>query len=304
MMLATALLLLVQAETVKVSLETSAKRFNPDGEMRLKFTIENLTEGELSLDEPADWVDGLEVRDAKNTIIKAVGTSKASKRSQKVDGRGFFGRTVNVAAALKGKTFEEGAFKFKWCWLGRTSNEVTVTVLRDYEVKVETNFGDFTIEFFPDVAPNHVMHFLQLVRAGFYDKKKFYKLIPGAIAQGGNETGEANVALKAEFSDRPHKVGTLSAARGNDPDSASSEFFICLAEQKNLDGRYSVFGQVKDGLDSVKELNRIKTDHSPCGGCGKNLAAGYAEGHCGNHHHDTPQVELIIKTMKVIENKK
>ena len=297
MMLATALLLLAQSETLKVSIEATAKRFNPDGEMRLKFTIENLTEGEIAIDEPADWLDGLEIRDAKNTVVKAVGTSKETKRTQKVDGRGFIGRTVNAAATLKGKSFEEGLFKFKWCWLGRTSGEVTAAVLREYEVKVETNFGDFSLVFYADVAPNHVLHFLQLVRAGFYDKKKISRLIPSGFAIAG--AGETGVSLKAEFNSTPHKFGAVAATHADDPDSANSEFYICLADLANLDGKDTVFAQVKEGADTIKSLNSVKTDHSPCACCGKNLPGGYASGHCGNHHHDAPQVDLVIKSMKV-----
>ncbi len=292
-----------QADGIKISLESPERRFNPDKAMSLRFTIENLADAPADLPEPADWIDGLEIRDAKNNIVKATGTSRETKRNTPVDGRGFIGRTVDVAKALAGKDFVEGMFTFRWSWMGRTTAEVRVAVMRDYTVTMETNFGDLTIELFPDSAPYHVLHFLELVRTGKYDKSKFHRVIAGFVAQGGR-IGDAT-KLKAEFNDRKHKVGTVAMARADkDIDSAGSEFYITLADVPELDGRYTVFGNVKEGIETVQEIGKVKTDHSPCAGCGKRLGAETAPGHCGSHHEDKPDVDVIIKKATVRGPKK
>jgi cyclophilin family peptidyl-prolyl cis-trans isomerase len=294
-----------QAEPVKLRLESAMPRYNPSGVMNMKFSIENGTDAEASLEEPADWLDGLEVRDGRNNVVKAAGTSKASKRSHAVDGKGFIGRTVDISPALKGKNFEEGFFKFKWSWMGRTSSETTVMVIREYRVKFETNFGDFAMEVWPEAAPMHVKTFLELVGKGFYDRKQFYRVSPGYVIQGGaGRAADAGFKLKAEFNNRKHVAGTVSMARGKDPDSGSTEFFIVLADTAPaFDGAYTGFGQVVEGMETIREIAKVKTDHSPCKGCGKALPATFVEGHCLSHHDDAPAVEVVMKKVTFTEIK-
>ena len=120
--------------------------------------------------------------------------------------------------------------------------------------------GRVTIEMYPDVAPKHVARIKELVREGFYDGLPFHRVIPGFMAQGGDPegtgTGGSGVHIPAEFSDLPHLKGTLSMARSDDPNSASSQFFICLAPAPHLDGNYSIWGRVVGGMkfvDNIKE---------------------------------------------------
>lgn len=120
--------------------------------------------------------------------------------------------------------------------------------------------GRVTIEMYPDVAPKHVARIKELVRQGFYDGLTFHRVIPGFMAQGGdpkgNGTGGSGQNIPAEFSDLPHLKGTLSMARSEEPDSASSQFFICLAPSPHLDGKYSIWGRVIGGMkyvDNIKE---------------------------------------------------
>lgn len=137
-----------------------------------------------------------------------------------------------------------------------------------YENKVaelKTTEGDIHIRFFPDVAPNHVKNFIDLAEKGFYNGTKFHRVIPGFMIQGGDPntisgnpntwgTGGAETNIKAEFNKVSHKRGIVSMARAQSPDSASSQFFICVADAPFLDGQYSVFGQVTKGMDVADKI--------------------------------------------------
>lgn len=119
--------------------------------------------------------------------------------------------------------------------------------------------GRVTIELYPDVAPQHVGRIKELAREGFYDGLKFHRVIPGFMAQGGdpkgNGTGGSGQNIPAEFSDKSHVRGTASMARSAMPDSADSQFFICFGDTPHLDGQYSVWGQVVDGMDFVDNIS-------------------------------------------------
>ena len=130
---------------------------------------------------------------------------------------------------------------------------------------IETKFGNITLKFFPDVAPGHVQNFLDLAKKGFYDGTTFHRVIPGFMIQGGDPnsknpdkrshgTGGPGYTIKAEFNNRPHKRGTLSMARSQNPDSAGSQFFICVKDSSFLDRQYTVFGEVESGLDVVDKI--------------------------------------------------
>ncbi len=130
---------------------------------------------------------------------------------------------------------------------------------------IETKFGNIELKFFPDVAPNHVNNFIELAKKGFYDGTTFHRVIPGFMIQGGDPNsknadkathgmGGPGYTVKAEFSSRPHKRGILSMARAADPNSAGSQFFICVADAPFLDRQYTVFGEVVSGMDVVDKI--------------------------------------------------
>jgi peptidyl-prolyl cis-trans isomerase B (cyclophilin B) len=130
---------------------------------------------------------------------------------------------------------------------------------------IETKFGNMEIRFFPDAAPNHVKNFIDLAKKGFYDGTIFHRVIPGFMIQGGDPntkspdrakhgTGGPGYHLKAEFSEKPHKRGTLSMARAASPDSAGSQFFICVAPASFLDKKYTVFGEVVAGMEAADKI--------------------------------------------------
>lgn len=129
---------------------------------------------------------------------------------------------------------------------------------------VETNMGTFSFKFYPEDAPQTVASFKKLANKGFYDGLIFHRVIAGFMMQGGDPTGTGTggpgYTIKAEFNKHSHMAGTVSMARSGDPDSAGSQFFVCLAAASHLDGQYTVFGQVIDGMDVVDAIGKTKTD--------------------------------------------
>lgn len=141
--------------------------------------------------------------------------------------------------------------------------------MADYpKAVISTSMGDMTVELWDDIAPNHVKNFLKLGKEGFYNDLIFHRILPGFVIQGGcpkgDGTGGPDWQVDAEFNDRPHHPGTLSMARSQDPDSAGSQFFICLTREKcqHLDGEYTGFGQVIEGMDVVEALGGVKSNPS------------------------------------------
>ena len=128
--------------------------------------------------------------------------------------------------------------------------------------------GAVTIQLRPDLAPGHVARIKELARAGFYDGVVFHRVIPGFMAQGGDPDGMGTGGsdkpdLKAEFSKEPHVRGVCSMARKPDPNSANSQFFICFDDATFLDGQYTVWGAVTDGMDHMYNLPKGEPPASP-----------------------------------------
>lgn len=124
--------------------------------------------------------------------------------------------------------------------------------------KIETSQGVIEIRFYPKDAPNTVRRIVELMKSGFYHGVKFHRVVPDFVVQGGDPTGTggggSGQKLKAEFNQRKHRVGSIAMARTPDPDSADSQFYICLNDLPQLDGAYTVFGQVVKGMDVVKKI--------------------------------------------------
>ena len=125
---------------------------------------------------------------------------------------------------------------------------------------LETTCGPVVIAMRPDLAPRHVARIKELVREGFYDGVPFHRVIDGFMAQTGDPTGTgtggSGKKLKAEFTREPHKRGTVSMARAQPPDSGDSQFFICFDDAPFLNGQYTVWGAVVDGMDNVDGIKR------------------------------------------------
>jgi len=147
----------------------------------------------------------------------------------------------------------------------------TIEQLRQLRVVMETSKGNITIELMPDKAPNHVRHFLRLVASGAYDKTAFHRIAPGFVIQAGDlntkkvpltaEQGKYTGNIQAEFNDVKHQAGIVSMAKGDSPDSATTSFFIVLGDQPGLDGNYTVFGRVVEGMEVVRKIEVVPNDH-------------------------------------------
>jgi peptidylprolyl isomerase len=128
-------------------------------------------------------------------------------------------------------------------------------------VYMDLKNGRVTIELRPDLAPKHVERFKKLIKEGFYNGLKFHRVITGFMAQTGDPTGTGTGGssypdLQAEFTKTPFKRGTLGAARTGNPNSANSQFFICFEDAPHLNGQYTVFGQVIDGMQLVDQIKK------------------------------------------------
>ena len=130
---------------------------------------------------------------------------------------------------------------------------------------IETTLGNIELEFLEDVAPGHTKNFKDLANKGFYDGTIFHRVIPGFMIQGGDPnsksedrsshgTGGPGYTIKAEFNDTPHDRGVLSMARSQDPNSAGSQFYIVVKDSHFLDGQYTAFGRVINGMDVADKI--------------------------------------------------
>src|ERR1700693_4129040 len=132
---------------------------------------------------------------------------------------------------------------------------------------LETTQGKVVIAMRPDLAPGHVARIKELVREGFYDGVVFHRVIDGFMAQTGcpqgTGTGGSGKKLKAEFNKEPHKCGTVSMARAQNPDSGDSQFFICFADSPWLNGQYTVWGKVVAGMENVDKIKRGEPARDP-----------------------------------------
>ncbi len=139
-------------------------------------------------------------------------------------------------------------------------------------VVIETEFGKVKIQLFPDVAPKHVENFKKRISEGFYNGLAFHRAVPNLIVQGGDPNtkdkdrstwgmgDESLPKINAEFNDRPFIKGTLGAARATDPNSASTQFFICVEPFPQWDGQYTNFGQVIEGINNVQIMTMAPTE--------------------------------------------
>ncbi len=168
-----------------------------------------------------------------------------------------------------------------------TNEEVVDNIKVKFEIE---NGGTFVMELYPKYAPKTVANFCDLVNEGFYNGLTFHRVIPGFIVQSGDPTGlgtgGSDEKIEGEFKSNEyekntlkHEKGTVSMARTEDPDSATSQFFICLEEDSSLDGQYAAFGKVVYGMDTVDEIGEATTDEK-----------------------DKPLVDIVIKKATIISN--
>jgi peptidyl-prolyl cis-trans isomerase B (cyclophilin B) len=153
-----------------------------------------------------------------------------------------------------------------------------------YRLNLSTSVGDISLDLIPEKAPGHCRNMIGLARSGFYDGKIFHRIIQGFMIQGGcpvgSGTGGPGYQIAAEFNDMQHEPGVLSMARSSNPNSAGSQFFICLGRHPHLDGQYTAFGKTADdaSLAVVRQIGDVETDR-----------------------HDRPVDEVVIRKATVVE---
>lgn len=156
-----------------------------------------------------------------------------------------------------------------------------------YQIELDTSMGKITLNLLPEVAPGHCRNLLSLTKIGYYDNLIFHRVISGFMIQGGcpegTGTGGPGYTIDAEFNPTRHEPGVLSMARTNDPNSAGSQFFICLENVPHLDRQYTAFGKT-DGPASLEVVRAI--GQTPVGS------------------GDRPRTPVVIKSAKVIETAK
>lgn len=170
---------------------------------------------------------------------------------------------ISVMIPVKEKKYKEDLLGINYKVEGNITELKYETENPVVAMKVE-HYGSIVMELYPEIAPNTVNNFISLVKSGFYDNNSFHRLMPGFVLQGGdpdgNGTGGPGYTIKGEFTNNnfenslKHKKGIVSMARSSDPDSAGSQFFICLGDASNLDGDYAAFGKVIDGFDNIDNI--------------------------------------------------
>jgi len=166
-----------------------------------------------------------------------------------------------------------------------TSNEVAV---------IKTNEGEMVVQFWTDAAPNTIENFKKLARQGLYDGTIFHRIVKGFMIQGGDPNskdpgkesaygqGGPGYEIKAEFNNHSHDRGVISMARGPDPDSAGSQFFICLAPVRRLDGQYTTFGKLIKGDDVLDKIGNTPVERNAQGEMSK------------------PTKRMVIESVKIV----
>ncbi|MFQ3582823.1 MAG: peptidylprolyl isomerase [Chloracidobacterium sp.] len=145
------------------------------------------------------------------------------------------------------------------------AEQLSIEELKATRAVIESAAGNIVLEFFPERAPNHVRNFLRLAEQGYYDGTEFNRIVKDFVIQGGDPAKWPadspnrklrfdTSPLKAEFNETPHDKGILSMAHGKDPDSATTHYFICLRRAESLDGKYTAFGRVVEGLEVVDKI--------------------------------------------------
>ena len=192
----------------------------------------------------------------------------AEVEGERLEARQRTMRQVDITAVYP-QLAEPGRYALTVVFPSYRSNTVAIQIIPAYDpdqaylADVVTDRGTFTLRFFPDVAPRHVRNFINLARSGYYDNVIVHRVMPGVMFQTGDPTssgrGGPGWTLRAEFNDRPHQRGTLSMARQADnPNSAGGQWFVCLDGVPEWDGRYTVFGEVAAGMDTVDAIGHVK----------------------------------------------
>src|SRR5499433_3207234 len=193
--------------------------------------------------------------------------------------------SIALALALLGQTVFATEERKEEKTPMNSSNEVAI---------IKTNEGEMVVQFWTDAAPNTIENFKKLARQGFYDGTIFHRIVKGFMIQGGDPNskdpakessygqGDPGYKIKAEFNNHSHDRGVISMARGPDPDSAGSQFFICLAPVRRLDGQYTTFGKLIKGDDVLDKIGDTPVTNNGMGEMSK------------------PTKRIVIESVKIV----
>jgi peptidyl-prolyl cis-trans isomerase B (cyclophilin B) len=193
--------------------------------------------------------------------------------------------SIALALALLGQTVFATEEKTEEKTPMKSPNEVAV---------IKTNEGEMVVQFWTDAAPNTIENFKKLARQGFYDGTVFHRIVKGFMIQGGDPNskdpakessygqGDPGYKIKAEFNNHSHDRGVISMARAADPNSAGSQFFICLAPVRRLDGQYTTFGKLIKGDDVLEKIGDTPVTNNGMGEVSK------------------PTKRIVIESVKIV----
>jgi cyclophilin family peptidyl-prolyl cis-trans isomerase len=262
------------AETVlenpRILLEIRGLHYDAGDAVRVRVSARN--DGDEVVDNPLrdPVAGGFTVTDGggKTHEPKETGQPRPKERPDRLPAGGFFGTVIDVARHFP-VLAEPGRYTLVYGSGEIESNSVELNVIPQYEpdsthtAVIKTAFGEMTLEFFAEDAPLTVKNFVDLARQGFYDGLTFHYVRPGDMIMGGDPagdgTGGSGFSLRGEFNRHKHLAGTVGMVRAADPNSASSQFYICLIPQPDRDGRFTAFAQVVEGMDVLNRLAEVPT---------------------------------------------
>jgi len=256
---------------VSIYFETQLPYFYEGDPLHMAMTVKNVSESPVDNSKGIDLLGGMQVEDARGAKLKAAdGTPPLVSQPKSLEKSAFFGRVLEMTEIFPGLR-KAGNYRVSWKGPDGTSNDLILHIVekydpkRDYQARLETDFGPIVIALAKEAAPRHVRNFIDLVRQGFYNGNQFHRVIPGQAIVGGSPTGDvdggAGYNLKPELSDLPVEAGTVVQVRNQEtgPDDSGSNFMISAIGSPDLRGRVTVLGRVVEGLDTVKTICVVPT---------------------------------------------
>ncbi len=250
-------------------IESEGSLYRSNAPIEIRFSIWNsgAKDARISADRPL--TRGFTLLNADGQEIKpASGVSFDGPKADTLPAGGHFGIAFDLTR-LYPALREGGTFRLNWRSGSLTSNQVALKVVaafdpaREYQAKLTTDEGDITIDFYPNAAPLAVQNFIDLAYAGFYDGTKFYSVTPDRMIAGGDRVGDGSgtpgYTYSAENTDLEMVAGTVAMIRSGTPPVNGSQFFILAAPRPEMNGHFTVIGQVIGGLENVLKASRVPT---------------------------------------------
>ncbi|MFQ5718324.1 MAG: peptidylprolyl isomerase [Acidobacteriota bacterium] len=259
-----------EAGSPRIVLEIRGLHYDAGDPVQVRISAHN--EGDDTVDNPlADPLAAgfrLTGPDGKTMRPKHVGSAHPDRRPRRLEPEAYFGTVLDLDPFFPALA-DIGQYELTYDGKDAHSNQVKLNIIQafdedaSYQAVIHTTQGDLTLDLYNDVAPITVRNFVDLSRQGFYDGLTFHYVRAGDLLIGGDPNGDGSggsgFRIPAEFNNRKHLTGTVGMVRTADPNSASSQFYICLAPRPERDGHFTVFGQITDGFDVLEKLAAVPT---------------------------------------------